>query len=397
MMGESVRYSSNSLAIAVALSALVGSACVEELDPITGITSLRVELVSPTELGDVDNRVADDQRTAVINISALDAMNQADTSLNVTVDIWAHFLGSLTGARVNSDVPLQSVNLVDGVANNVTVELPSTFGPTVIWVEHVDGDDATFATGTTPPIWYRDAFLVDISRPVDESALDAFEVSPLQKKQVNVTGSQYGDLGRMVVTAIYSQGYTIADVECQDAAGTPPCESGDYDSLYIYTHNRPDDEEHRILSRGETVVRLTGGVSEFNGLTELSFPQSFVDDPTINEAWLPTPVVVQAEWLADKIQFERVEAGLIAVEDGVLCPLDEEWEVYNQWKLDIGFGCGQPINVITEGQVPDFDPTDYAGQTIPRVVGTLRPVNIAPFHVWIMYPRDGADLTLPTL
>jgi hypothetical protein len=34
------------------------------------------------------------------------------------------------------------------------------------------------------------------------------------------------------------------------------------------------------------------------------------------------------------------------------------------------------------------------GKTLPRVVGTLRPVNIGTFNVWIVYPRSAADLTL---
>ena len=95
------------------------------------------------------------------------------------------------------------------------------------------------------------------------------------------------------------------------------------------------------------------------------------------------------------IHLEENESGLIAVEDGVMCPLDDEYATYKQWKLDLGLGCDIPMNVISAGAVSDFDPATIApGTTIPRVVGTLRAVNIGSFHVWIMQPRRSSDITL---
>ena len=40
-----------------------------------------------------------------------------------------------------------------------------------------------------------------------------------------------------------------------------------------------------------------------------------------------------------------------------------------------------------------FDPAAAVGQTLPRVVGILRPVNIGSFNVWIIYPRAMSDLS----
>jgi hypothetical protein len=95
---------------------------------------------------------------------------------------------------------------------------------------------------------------------------------------------------------------------------------------------------------------------------------------------------------------ERVESGLVAVDGATLCPLDDDFARYSQWKLDIGLGCARnSINVITQGQVQEFEPAPYVGAEIPRVVGTLRPVNIGSFHVWIIYPRSIDDLELPPL
>ena len=68
--------------------------------------------------------------------------------------------------------------------------------------------------------------------------------------------------------------------------------------------------------------------------------------------------------------------------------------MYKQWKLDLGLGCQDAINVITSG-VAELDPAEHVGEVMPRVVGTLRPVNTGSFNVWIVYPRGTSDLTLP--
>ena len=251
------------------------------------------------------------------------------------------------------------------------------------------------AHGAIARIRARDPFIADIQTPADETSLGALEVSPLENKQVAVNSSRYGATGRMVVNGVYAQGYTLDDVDCADANGTPPCVAGDYDHIYVFSFSRPADQTGASLAVGETVTGFTGGVSEFNGLTEIGFPQSFTgDDTTAHPEQVAPPVVVQTSWLTNPIMFERNEAGLIEVDGATLCPLDSDYTTYKQWKLDIGAGCGSPINIITSGVV-DFDPSTFVGQVIPKVVGSLRPVNIGSFNVWIMYPRFAQDLTLP--
>jgi hypothetical protein len=97
--------------------------------------------------------------------------------------------------------------------------------------------------------------------------------------------------------------------------------------------------------------------------------------------------------------FERNEAGLVAVTNAKVCNLDNDYTTYKQWKIDpagVGGDCmgnKNVINLISNGVVPT-DPATLVGKTLPRVVGVLRPVNIKSFNVWILYPRDAADLTL---
>ncbi len=372
---------------AVAVSALV--ACVETLPPLDETTSLRVELLAPTDPGASDRRLPDTARTAQIKVTAIDAQNQIDTDFDFEVEVYVQYLGTLTPEL--GTTPLTTVALQDGVSPPTAVALPSVFGPTVLWVED-GGTDGSYATGTSPVLWYRDPYVVDIQTPRDETAIDALTASPLELKQVTVSGSRYGANGRLVVNGTYAQGYSVSDVECADAAGTPPCIPGPYDHMLIFSFSRPRDERGRNIVTGQFISGFAGGVQEFNGLTEIGFPQSFVgDDTSFDPARVPVPAVIDVSWLTNKIEFERHEAGLVAVEDATVCELDEEYATYKQWKLDIGRGCGSPINVITAGVV-DFDPATRVGMTIARVVGPLRPVSIGNFNVWIVFPRTDADL-----
>lgn len=384
----------NSWAAAIAVLALCAS-CVDELAPIEETSSLDLVIESPSDLGSEEAPLGDGERTVKVSVTALDAEGNVDRGFSGQVDFYVQFLGGLT-PDYGGDESLLAIDVTDGESGSVTLDLPPVFGQTFIWADNTRGAHPTFATGTSDILWYRDPYLEDISRPVDETALDAFVASPLEEKQIAVTHSRYGDAGRLVVTGIYAQGYTLADVECTDAKGTPPCTTGPYDAVFVFSFSRPEDQHAQRLVRGDTIARLTGAIGEFNGLTEVNFPQSFATDDDPEPARIPPPVVLDPEWVADgTIELEQLEAALIEVNDAIVCPLDDDYDTYKQWKLDVGSGCGNPVSVITEGEVSGFDPADYVGDVIPRVVGTLRPVNFVGFSIWIMYPRDADDLTLP--
>ncbi len=392
-MGGSVRSSSRA-GLAVALALAAASGCNEELPPIEGTTSLRIDLMSPSATGAPDDRLPDTDRTLVMTIEALDAEGLTDSGFTKRVDVYAHFLGSLTPEL--GEEPLATAQITNGRSGTVTIDLPLAFGPTFLWVEDSEGADATFATGTTPTLWYRDPFLEDVSRP-DESSDGALQESPLEEKEVSISGSRYGANGRMIVTGVYAQGYTVSDVECQDAGGSPPCTTGDYDHVFVFSFSRPAVEGGGTVQVGQTISRVNGAIQEFNGLTEVGFPQTFSDDDDPDPARVPEPTVIQESWLTTAIEMERVEAALVAVDNAKVCPLDAAFETRSQWKLDLGGGCSDTVNVISKGSVADFDPADYVGQVLPRVVGTLRPVNTAngDFNVWIIFPRDADDIALP--
>lgn len=376
---------------------LVLGACVDTRDPIAGTQSLRIALKSPAP-GSEASRLPDTARTVVIDVSAIDADNQVDTSYNNQLQVYVNFLGTLTPYL--GGTALATVNMNAGVATNVTVMLPPVFGPATLFLD--DGADAnpTYAVGASPTLWYRDPYIQDIQRPTNEMGLDALTKSPLESKQVTVDASRYGANGRLVVTSVFAQGYTVSDVQCA-AGGAPPCTAGDYDHKLVFSFSAPRDDAGRLLREGQVISGFAGGVSEFNGLTEIGFPQTFVEgDVDFNPARLPAPVTFATTWFTDKFMFERNEAAPIAVLGAKVCNLDATYDTYKQWKLDpagVGGDCKNNknvISVITNGIVPGDTVTGLVGRTIPKIVGVLKPVNIGSFNVWIIYPRSMADLTL---
>jgi len=394
---------------------LLLGACTEMKDGIEGTQSLQVQLISPANGGSSTQRLMDSQRALTIDVTALGPDGEVDTSFDRDVQVYAQFLGTLTPSL--SDPPLTSFRVTGGKATGKAVMLPAAYGPTTLWIDDGKSADPTFATGTSPTLWYRDPFIVDLQTPRSETALDALSSIPLENKQVTVTTSRYSARGRLVVTSVFSQGYTVSDVQCADDAGTPPCTSQAYDHAMIFSFSAPRGEHGEPIVRGQTIRGFAGGLAEFNGLTELGFPRTYTsENEQVDPRREPAPVVADLEttvtpetWFdqlnapgGGMINFERNEAGLIQINNAKVCDVtnDNDYRTYKQWKLDpagVGGNCmgnRKVINVITAGTVSEIDPPALAGRTFAKVVGVLRPVNIGTFNVWIIYPRSSADLVL---
>lgn len=391
---------------ASAILAIAAAGCVDHKGGITGTQSIRVDLVAPSDPGDVNNRLPNTTRTITVNLTALLPDGSTDTSYTDDVSVYVQYLGTLTPAL--GTPPLVTFHIENGVAMNQTVDLPATFGPTTLWIDDDQSTHPTYATGTSPTLWYEDPTIADVQTPRSETALDALLDSPLAGKQVTVGRSRYGANGRLVVTSVFSQGYTVQDVNCADAQGTPPCASQPYDSIEVFSFSQPADQSGNLLKVGQLVDGFSGGISDFNGLTEVGFPVTMTsgDDATPVVERIPAPTAFTTAWFGalsrndGKINFERYEASLIAIKNAVVCQLDDDFDTFGQWKLDPsgqGGDCsgkrGTVINVVTAGVITDLDPATLVGQTLPSVVGVLRSVDTIP--VWIIYPRSKADITLP--
>ncbi len=395
------------------------AACTDHRAPITGTQALQVDLVTPSNPGTISNRLPPAMRTVSMTIKAIDAQGQLDTSYNKQLQVYVQFLGTLT--PYFGGAPLATVTMSGGMGSLTNFMLPPVFGPTKVWFDDGNDPDATYATGVSPTLWYADPFISDIRN--SELLPDPFGTGPIDNKNVAVLdqaaggggyASRFGANGRLVITSVYSQGYTVADVKCADANGTPPCiydtqpglapittmsgtiTSG-YDSIDIFSYSAPLDQEKRFLNEGQLINGFAGGVSEFDGLLEIGFPQTFVeaDQPDINTAREPAPVKIDTTWFTNIILFKRFESAALEIDNAVVCNLDSDWMQYKQWKLDpsgTGGNCsGNLINVVSTGIT--IDPTTLVGKKLSKVVGIERSINIGTFHVFIIYPRSLADIT----
>jgi hypothetical protein len=371
-------------------------ACVDTRDPIVGTQSLRVTLVLPVSPGSFDDRLSETARMVTVDVEALDAQGQVDTSFENPVRVYVNFLGTLTPYL--DAAPLATITMTAGRATDQSVMLPAVFGPSTLWLDDGGASEPTYVAGASPTLWYRDPFVVDIQQPADEMAPDALSRSPLEQKQVAVRASRYGADGRLVVTSVFAQGYTVSDVHC-GPGGAPPCTTDDYNHMMVFSFSAPRDERGRLVVEGQVIDGFAGGVAEFNGLTEIGFPQTFVasDERDVDPARMPAPATLETTWFTNRYMFERNEAAPIAIENAKVCELDQDYETYKQWKLDpsgAGGNCTgnrNVINVITTGVIA-MDPAALVGQTLAKVTGVLRPVNIGSFNVWIIYPRSAADV-----
>jgi hypothetical protein len=385
-------------ALLLACAPLVFGACVDTRAPITGTQSLSVTLTSPADPGSLANRLPDSARAVSFDVQALDADGKPDTSFDHQLQVYVNYLGTLTPYL--GGTPLATVPMANG-KGSASLMLPPGFGPATVWLDDGTDANATYATGVSPTLWYRDPFIKDVQQPVDESSSDALEAGPLDNKNISVNASRYGANGKLVVTSVFSQGYTLADVQCQDANGTPPCTAGDYDYIEVFSYSAPLDQDKRFISEGQIIDGFAGGVTEFDGLTEIGFPQTFVSGaPKVDPRVEPAPVKFDPAWFANTIEFERNEAAVVEIDNAKVCPLDSDYDTFKQWKLDpSGVGTtavcngNKVLNVISAG-VLTVDPSTLVGKSIPKLLGTLRPINLGAFNVWIFYPRSDADITL---
>ena len=389
-------------------TALIG--CTDTTPAITGTQSLAITLVSPADPGSPTNRLPDTERMITINVAAKDAQGELDTTFDSDVQVYAQFLGTLTPSF--GTTPLKTFHVTAGVATDQTITLPNVFGPTILWVDDGSGFGTGYVhgkiTGTSPTLYFRDPFISDLQTPRDEMALDALSSTPLQDKQITIGTSRYGARGRLVINSVFAQGYTVSDLQCADDAGTPPCTAGAYDHAMVFTFSAPRDPFFNALVPGQVITGFAGGLSEFLGLTEIGFPQTFTasETPDVNEARLPPPTLFEVAWFGGldvptgMINFERNEAGPIQINNAKVCELDEDFDTFKQWKLDpagVGGNCAgkdDVISVITTG-LTGIDPAALVGQTLPRVVGVLRPLNFGGTgNIWLIFPRGLSDLTL---
>jgi hypothetical protein len=285
-------------------------------------------------------------------------------------------------------VPVQN-----GSARGVQVRLPEAFGPVTLWVEDCAGADASWAVGASPTLWFPYPTLADVQKPTDlnpQSVYDIFVGSPLDGKQLAI---DVAPGGKLVVTGVFAQFYTVTD------SGLPS-----WNSLEVYSFGRPPVRVGDVL-RPQS---LTGAISDFNGMTELNFP---LQDIASRGEPLPTPTVVQIadfNYGTDNVKaakLESLEAALVELHDGCVCPRDSSYDQFQQWTLGFKNAAGQygctssrSIGVVTAGQVTGWDPPkeghhlSVARGVLVNIAGKASRTSGNPFSFFILHPRDASDL-----
>ncbi len=229
--------------------------------------------------------------------------------------------------------------------SQIQVQLKLGFGRTVIWVGEIksgercpnslDPNDTVLPgvgrVGAAPPLYFE---LLSI-RDVQFSQLKPYD-SPLYKKY-SIIGR-----GKMVVTAVTSNGFYITDLEAaKDGKG--------YDSIFIFTFSAPtlifgEGATQKLLSPGDLIVRVEGGIDEFSGHTQLTFP-TFIPKwrdkaagrtEKLPLSQLPPPRKIQPDLFWSREDMEPYESSLVQIEDAIAVPVvrdQDGWSEFRQWPV----------------------------------------------------------------
>lgn len=272
-----------------------------------------------------------------MKVTALNDKGQTDSSFQGYVCLFSD-----RGILVSSQAP-QAFR--DGVSDTIAVRLFLAFGRTTIWVTSVPKDTvcpnaadpednktpAIGRVGSAPSLYFQ---LLSV-RNVQESTDSPYD-SLLFKKYAVIGFSQ------MVVTGVTSNGFYVTDLSSyKDGKG--------YDSIFVFTFSAPtlafeEGIEPRTLNIGDLMEQVEGGIDEFSGHTQLTFP-------SYNPVWanqqggavkridpkdMPKPVSFPIGDTWSRGVMEKYESSLIEVSNAIALPIYEKqdgWTQFRQWPV----------------------------------------------------------------
>jgi hypothetical protein len=328
------------------------------------LTTLEVQLLDPPPngLGSPMNPV--NVAKATFNVIARDEQGNVIPK-DVDVDIFISFGGVKTGANAqcgadeSGNLPIETITLKAGMLMNHSVTLPLAFGSTSIWID----EPKSGATGASPTIYFRNAFLDEAQTPPDVMAPNATFCSPFNGKFLifdHARGS-----GQLVVTSVFSNAFAVTDT------GVAP---GTFNSMYLFAFGKPPPE----IVEGRIITSFSGNYSKFVGFTELNFPLFSVADSTVPLATVPPPVVIAPGDITNIPKMLGASASVVT-HTGTICDPQSAanlagWQKYNQFVLDNNGMCDAFSNIAIElpsKVMGSFDPLKVVGATA-TITGMLR-------------------------
>lgn len=266
------------------------------------------------------------------------------------------------------------VDLVGGQWSG-DVSFHSAFGPARVWFTD-NGDtttgserDATWTTGVSEPITYAHPTISEMQRHDDPETnqLDK-EFAPLRVEDRQV-----------IVAVVGTDGFWATDI--MD-------EPGSYNSLFVYTFNKPDDE----VVEGARLTLLTGNSQEYLASTQLSFPNVAVAE---GESYaVPDPIEITSAASCDDNLMEGLEASLVTATNPTIpssfTPDSEDYLdfiEYGQWPLTIDGGCTLYVSSDVV-ETSDFYAPDHAGETLDQVTGLVTQI----YDKWVLTARNAGDV-----
>ena len=328
------------------------------------LTTLDVQLTDPPPDGLGSPMAPVNVQQATFNIVARDEEGNVIPN-DVDVDIFISFGGVKTGANaacgadIAGNQPIEKVTLKAGMLMGHTVQLPLAFGSTSIWVD----EPASGATGASPTIYFRNAYIDEAQTPADIMAPNATFCSPFNGKFLVFDHARNG--GQLVVGAVYNNAFTITDT------GVPP---GQFNSIYVYAFGKPPP----YIVEGRIINSFSGNYSKFVGFTELNFPLFNAADDTVPLATVPPPVPLAYADMTNTAKLLGASASVVTYSGTICDPTAaanaDSWNKFNQFVLDNNGMCDAFSNMAVELPAKilgSFDPLQHINGSV-TVTGMLR-------------------------
>lgn len=275
--------------------------------------------------------------------------------------------------------PALEIPLVEGRAS-VDLGVQFAFGSTRLWVREVgEAGEETGVIGIGPPMHFAQPRVRNVRLNPD----DPRGLSPLLGREARISE------GVLMVTNVVANGFYLTDVgdrlaEEESGAGPWRLTQEPHESLFVFTFNFPDG-----IALGDRLCAVAGGVAEFQGQTQLTFPnyvvqglgrqgeapdEAFLDaaDPGVSgrcpqrpdlmaEQIEVVPTALSPSLLSDNTAIRGWDSALVRIDGGVLstrfddCDFDGSGEIEGATELACRSRCQQDQTCTEMSSLRQFD------------------------------------------